>query len=173
MTVNFEDRPGRNMRVIFVPVTIGVLVCDLLTKWAAFRSLEFHEILHIIPGFLSFQLSINRGGVWGFGQGLGLLFILFTIVACLVIVWIAIVHGRSSRLLTWSLALIMGGALGNLWDRICHGGVRDFIDMYLDEYHWPTFNIADIAICVGVGLIILHSFRPRPAGKKREARSGK
>ena len=148
-------------------VGAAVLAGDLLTKWAAFRSLLVGEVVPVVGGVLNFRLSRNEGAVFGMGQGLGPVFVLVTIVAVAAMVWAVWVYGRGSRILSCALGLLLGGALGNLWDRVAYGHVRDFIDVYAGTRHWPTFNVADVAICVGVGLIVLYSFR-HPA----EARGG-
>lgn len=152
---------ARMMGRVFAPVAASTLILDLFTKWFAFDRLDEFLPLAVIPGLLNFRISVNRGAVFGIGQGLGKLFIAFTVIASVGILWAAWVHGRSSRLLTWALGFLLGGALGNLWDRLVHGSVRDFIDVYAGSYHWPTFNVADTAICIGAGLIILYSWRTR------------
>ncbi len=145
--------------VIFSGVAGVALACDLLTKALAFRYLDPVVPLSVIPGLLNLRWSENKGAVFGLGQGLAPLFIVFTIIAAAAIIWAVRAYGRSSRLLTCGLGLLLGGALGNLWDRVVYGSVRDFIDLYLGRYHWPTFNVADAAICVGVTLVIIHAFR--------------
>ena len=161
MTAGSDRGPGWTMGVVFGPAVVAVVISDLFTKWLAFRSLDSETVLSVIPGLLNLRLSLNRGAVFGIGQGLGPLFIVFTLAATLIIVWVAWGHGRSSRLLTVGLALVLGGALGNLWDRLVYKGVRDFIDLYVGQHHWPTFNVADMAICTGAGLVILYSFLSR------------
>ena len=161
------------MGLVFVAVSVAVLTADLLTKWLAFDKLDPSVPFVVIPGLLNFRRSLNLGAVFGIGQGMGALFVLFTEVASVVLVWVACVYGLSSRLLSCALALLLGGALGNLWDRLVHGSVRDFIDVYAGSHHWPTFNVADVAICVGCGLIILHSFGARNVREEGKAPAGK
>jgi len=173
MTAGSERVTRQMMWAFFCPVAMAVLVADLLTKWLAFKTLKNAPIA-VVPGLLNLKCApLNTGAVWSIGQGLGPLFIIFTIIAVAGIVWVVRVYGRSSRTLTFGLALIMGGALGNLWDRLLHGGVRDFIDAYLGKYHWPTFNVADMGICVGAGLIMLYSFKTQGPAKKSKAESVK
>ena len=112
----------------------------------------------IIPNFLDLSRSENRGGVFGVGQGQVAFFILFTLVASAVILWAVWKYGRTSRWLTFGLGCVFGGAMGNLWDRRELGYVRDFIDVHVGLYHWPTFNLADSAICVGAAILVIHSF---------------
>ena len=158
---------------VFVLVSVAAVVTDLLTKWLAFSKLDPFVPFVVIPGLLNFRRSLNLGGVFGLGQGMGAVFVLFTEVASVVLVWVACVYGLSNRLLGCALALLLGGALGNLWDRLVHESVRDFIDVYAGSHHWPTFNVADIAICAGCGLIILHSFRARSVQEEGKAAAEK
>jgi len=145
-----------------------VLLADLLTKWVAFKALQDGPT-SFIPGLLDLRLApLNTGAVFSIGRGLGPLFILFTLVAGVGIVWVAWTHGGTSRLLSAGLSLVLVGALGNLWDRLWHGGVRDFIDVYVGQRHWPTFNVADMAICTGAGIIILYSFKTRRPEEKHK-----
>lgn len=163
MTGRAAGLTDRKMAYLFGAAALLIIISDLVTKWAAFRFLDPQAPLTVIPGFLNLQLSLNEGAVFGLGKGLRPLFVVFALVASAGIVWAQWVHGRSSLVLTGGLALLLGGALGNLYDRIADGCVRDFIDVYAGSYHWPTFNIADTAICIGCGLVILYSFRaPSP-----------
>lgn len=76
-----------------------------------------------------------------------------------VIGWIYYHSDKSNTVNTVALGIVLAGAGGNLWDRIFHHSVRDFIDVHIKNYHWPTFNVADILICVGVGLLILKTVK--------------
>lgn len=135
-----------------------VFAADLLAKALAFGRIAPGEIVTVVPGLLNLRLSENRGALFGMGQGWGGLFVVFTIVAVVGILWAQWKYGRASRLLTVSMAVLLGGALGNLYDRVRLGVVRDFIDLHAGPYHWPTFNVADMGITVGCALIILYSF---------------
>jgi len=156
------DRPLNGKAVtagIFLSTASFVLLADLLTKSLAFSRIEFPHAVTVIPGFLDLRLSSNRGAVFGIGQGKGTYFILFTLVAAAGILWAAAAYGRTSRFFTFGLGCVLGGALGNLVDRLTKGSVRDFIDVYVGTLHWPTFNVADMAICVGAGILVLCAFR--------------
>ena len=161
---------GFSTGFLFCCILFGVIFLDLLSKDLAFKFLRLGMPHRIIPGLLSFTLSLNAGAVFGVGQGMRALFVVFTLIAAAGILWVLWAHGRSSRLLTYGLALVLGGALGNLWDRLFNDGkVRDFIDVYAGGHHWPTFNVADTAICVGAGLIILYSLRKPKATDQNAA----
>jgi signal peptidase II len=143
---------------IFICTAAGVIAGDLLTKWLAFHADNLLPPRVIIPHFFDLSRSRNTGGVFGVGQGQAMFFILFTLVASAVILWAVGKYGRASGWLTFGLGCVFGGAMGNLWDRLALGYVRDFIHCFVGRYHWPTFNIADSAICVGAAILVLHSF---------------
>jgi signal peptidase II len=145
---------------IFLCTAAGVIAGDLLTKRRAFLSDEpsSPHIATLIPNFLDLSQSKNFGGAFGVGQGQGAFFSLFTLVASAAILWAVWKYGRASRWLTFGLGCVFGGAIGNLWDRRVLGYVRDFIDAHAGAHHWPTFNIADSAICVGVAILVIHAF---------------
>jgi len=147
---------------LILGLAAGILAVDLLTKHLAeqaLRSDTSFKSIRVIPGCLDFRWSENRGAVFGMGQGMGALFIAFTLIATVAILWVGLTHGRRSLLLTIGLGLLLGGALGNLYDRIFYLYVRDFIYAYAGTHVWPTFNFADMAICAGAGVVILYSFR--------------
>jgi len=128
---------------------------DLLTKWFIFKKFEDVGRLVIIPGFLGIICSGNEGIVFGIAQGNNNLFIIFSFAAIAIISWFYRSFNKSGLSVNIALGIILSGAIGNLWDRIFHHHVRDFIDVHVGEiYHWPTFNVADSFICIGVGMIL-------------------
>ena len=143
---------------VFLCTAAGVTAGDLLTKWLAFHGGNLLRPHVIIPNFFDLSRTENRGGVFGVGQGQVTFFILFTLVASAVVLWAVWRYGRTSRLLTFGLGCVFGGAMGNLWDRLALGYVRDFIHCFIGLHHWPTFNLADSAICVGAAILVIHSF---------------
>ena len=148
--------------ILLLGLAAAVVAVDLWTKHLAEQALHsgsVGRVIRVIPGCLDFRWSENRGAVFGMGQGKGEFFIAFTLVAAVAILWLGLTHGRRSLLLTTGLGLLLGGALGNLYDRVIFSHVRDFIHAYLGAYAWPTFNFADMAICAGAGVVILYSFR--------------
>jgi len=153
-----SDRLGS--RLIYLPVTGLVVGLDWVTKRMVEARLSVEGPYPVIPGWFDLTFVKNPGGVFGILKSLpdgarGLLFILMPAVAIFFIVLYALRTPRSRRLTLASLALILGGAIGNLADRIRLGYVVDFLDVYWGSYHWPAFNVADSAICVGVGLLIV------------------
>jgi len=167
-----EDDNRRRALAWFLVVAAVVVGLDLASKWAAFRYLDPSVPHVLLPGCLNLRLSMNPGAVFGIGRGMRVVFVVFTVIAAAGIVWAQWRHGTSSAWLNFGLGFLLGGALGNLYDRLVIGEVRDFIDAYLGNKHWPTFNVADMAICIGCGLIILCSFRaPKEEGKANAAGS--
>ncbi|HHT9119508.1 MAG TPA: signal peptidase II [Candidatus Hypogeohydataceae bacterium YC41] len=137
-------------------IVISGILLDQLSKWAAFKYLAVSQVLEL-TSFFSLVLSRNKGGVFGLIQGANYLFILFSILALLLLVWVY-EHSEKGRLSTdLALGCIFAGAVGNLVDRVVYDYVRDFIDLHAGLRHWPTFNLADVLICVGVGLIAWNS----------------
>jgi len=148
-------------------VSASVVLADRFTKMAAEAWLDPIRPLPVIPGLFDLTLVRNPGGVFGIMRDLspGIRSALFTIVPALVIVAIAVYLWRlpgDQRLVRAALALVLGGAAGNLIDRIRLGHVVDFLDVYWRDHHWPAFNIADSAICVGVGLMLFEGIFARP-----------
>lgn len=146
---------------IGVVCAIAAYVVDQLSKGAAiaFYS-QFEAGIEVLPVF-NLVLSRNRGVSFGLLTGLpwwGLTVLGLAIVAVLS-VWL---WRTRTRLSGAAIGLIIGGALGNIADRIRWGSVTDFLDFHINEYHWPAFNFADVAIVSGVGLLLLQRPTPQP-----------
>lgn len=182
--VEAEDRTKlQHPSFVFLAVaSILVLASDLGSKWWAVKALEkpgqWVPPKEIIKGRLSFVLARNPGGAWGMlhDQPEKLrkpFFILVSIVAVVVIVSMYRKLDVKQRALKWGLPLVLGGALGNLVDRIRYGKVIDFIDVVYwksptkGPMHWPTFNVADIAICIGVLLMAIDFVFPQKRTVRR------
>jgi len=138
-----------------------VIVLDQLTKLWVSQALGAHEVIPLTP-FFNLVLAHNAGAAFSFLAGAGGwqrgFFIGIAAVAALVIVYLLRKH-HGEKLFSLALALILGGALGNLIDRIQFGHVVDFLDFYVQGYHWPAFNVADMAITGGAGLLIWDSLK--------------
>ncbi|HEY5683092.1 MAG TPA: signal peptidase II [Sulfuricaulis sp.] len=135
-----------------------VFVSDQLTKYFASDYLVRHGEVNLGP-FLNLVLVHNTGAAFGFlssasGWQNGL-FMFVALVACAFILWMLSRLNRQEMLLAVALMLILGGALGNLLDRVIFGYVIDFIDVHYHHWHWPAFNVADSAITMGAILLIL------------------
>lgn len=162
--------------VFLTVVTVISLAADLVSKgWAKARLTGFDpqklapKKIEIIKDHLDFIYALNPGGAWSFLRGLpdSLRRPFFLFVSASAIVFIISIYRRvpaGHPAMRWGLPLALGGAMGNLVDRIRYGSVIDFIDVYISrggrEHHWPTFNVADIAIVVGVGLMVIDMLMP-------------
>jgi signal peptidase II len=136
-----------------------VLVIDQLTKIVIERRFAFGERLEIVPGGFDLTLVYNTGAAFSFLAGAGgwqrWFFIAIGIAASLFILWLLVRHG-SQRMFALALALILGGAIGNVIDRILRGRVVDFLLVHWqDRWYFPAFNVADSAITAGAALLIL------------------
>ena len=138
----------------------AVVVADRLSKWAALAGLRVGENVEV-TGFFNLVLVFNRGAAFSFlADAPGWqapFFIAVALVAAVIVSWM-LWRNPGKRLLCAGLALILGGALGNLWDRVAYGHVVDFLDFHAMGWHWPAFNVADSAISVGAGILIAESF---------------
>jgi len=144
----------------FVIATLTLLL-DQLSKWSALSNLQMGVPEPVLP-FLNWLLLFNPGAAFSFlAQGSGWqrwFFSILGLVACVYIVWL-LRKSQNDKLLCLALSLILGGALGNVLDRIMYGAVVDFIDLHCANWHWPAFNIADSAIFIGATLIIWGELR--------------
>jgi signal peptidase II len=161
--------------VFLALVSVLTLAADVGTKaWAERRLDAYPGIMDVWKNHLALVLAKNRGGAWGLLQSTSenVRRPFFLLVSVAAIAFIMTLYRRlqpRQRSLRWGLPLVLGGALGNVLDRIRYGHVIDFIDAHIVykgiDHHWPPFNVADIAICVGVGLMAIDMFtskRGRP-----------
>ncbi|WP_419787843.1 signal peptidase II [Pseudodesulfovibrio sp.] len=150
----------------------GVIALDQATKaWVA-AIMEPWTGHQVIAGFFNLVHVLNRGAAWGFLDSEHIdwqrpLFIVIGLAALAVIGYMLKTADRTDRWLITGLALIAGGAVGNLIDRVRVGVVTDFLDFYVGDYHWPAFNVADIALTVGAGCILLSMLLGRKRGHSR------
>jgi signal peptidase II len=134
-----------------------VVALDQTTKLAIQRAFSYGDVMPL-TGFFNLVLTYNKGAAFSFLSDAsgwqGLLFTLIGIAASVFIVWMLARNPRQ-RLFSTALALILGGALGNVIDRLAYGHVIDFLDFHLSGWHWPAFNVADSGIVCGAALLIL------------------
>ncbi len=168
--------PGARRRAPYLLITALVLTTDFISKAAVVRLLDPYRSVTLIPGLFDLTFVRNPGGVFGIFRDLppGARSVLFTAVPLVVVVGVIAYSLRlpaDHRLTQVALALVLGGALGNLIDRVRFGYVIDFLDVYWGDYHWPAFNAADSAISIGVVLLLIEGFlrQDAPAGEEREA----
>ncbi len=150
------------MRHLLIALTVFIL--DRITKWLVIRNIALEESIPVIPRLFRLTHLENPGAAFSlfadspsvFKTGL----LIAVSVGALAVVGLLLWRRRGiSNATTVALSLIMGGALGNLWDRLADGKVTDFLDFYIDAHHWPPFNLADSAIVVGALLLMLRMLR--------------
>lgn len=142
-------------------VSALVLVLDQASKLAIDGSMQLYESIPLMPYF-NLTYAHNTGAAFSFLAQAGgwqrwLFAGLAVVMSGVIGVWLARLQ-KHETLMAVALSLVLGGAIGNLIDRVAYGYVIDFLDVYYQGWHWPAFNIADSAICIGVGLMLLESF---------------
>jgi len=152
-------------RTVYLLVAVGIFLADRVSKWTVMHTLMLGETRRIVPGLFNLTHLRNRGAAFGlFADAESTVVVFFLIafsVAALVLVLVLLWRGTTSPWAGAGLSLILGGAMGNLVDRLRDGGVVDFLDFHLGSYHWPAFNVADSAIVVGAAVLMLELFRSR------------
>lgn len=146
--------------MLFYYVALTVILLDQATKLVIVEALRVGQGIPVIPGFFDIVFVLNPGAAFGFlatlSEGVrSPFFILITVVAVSLIVFYHTRFLHADRLASVALGLILGGAIGNLIDRLRYGMVVDFLDFHVSRYHWPAFNVADSAISIGVSLMFL------------------
>ena len=160
------------MRKYFFVIAIIVLLLDRLAKWAVASNIRLHESVVVIPGFFQLTRVENTGAAFGlFADSsaqwkIGAL-VSFSVLALVVVSALLWKNSHSLSTTTIGLSLILGGAMGNLWDRMMSGRVVDFLDFYVGSYHWPlAFNVAVVlAIVIGATLLISEIFFTKSANE--------
>jgi signal peptidase II len=164
--------PEHPMRKFHFLIAGCVLLLDQITKRAIEKNLTLHDGIQVIPGFFRITHVENTGAAFGLfadspSEWKIALLVLFSVLALAIV---AALLWKSSRAMTSTgigLSLILGGALGNLWDRVVHGRVVDFLLFYIGQYQWPAFNVADSAIVIGASLLVIEIvFAKAPAQQK-------
>ena len=163
-TSSNDSNPSRQSSMgarMFVQIAGVVVVLDQVTKLLVLDGMPLYHSIPVIPGFFNLTHIHNPGGAFGFmaagHPGLrNLLFIGVSSLAMGLLVYFYRNTPRTHPFLAAALAMIFGGAVGNLIDRLRFGEVVDFLDVYIGAYHWPAFNVADSAITIGITIFILH-----------------
>jgi signal peptidase II len=145
-------------------IALAVLLLDRITKWAIAETIPLEDAINIIPGFFRLTHLENTGAAFSlFADSPSpfrtTLLIAFSVAALAVISFLLWKDRSVCHSGTLALSLILGGAVGNLWDRVSDGKVTDFLDFYIGVHHWPPFNIADSAIVVGALLLFMRMLR--------------
>jgi signal peptidase II len=165
-----ETQPQtRDARILLILIAALVVLFDRLSKlWIEAHIPTGHRI-DLIPGIFNLSHVLNTGAAFSlFAESVSPVMVRnaligFSIVAILVVLGMIWNVGKSWSLTAVSLALILGGAIGNLYDRMKFSYVVDFLEVHIYHYHWPDFNVADSAIVVGACLLLLEIFRTQPA----------
>lgn len=153
-------------RVAAALVAIGIFALDRWSKWMIETHFAPDTVKAVIPGFFNLVRSENPGVAFGMladdaGQWHTPALVLLSVVAILILAAMLWKIDRLDRPSAVGLSLIFGGAVGNVYDRVRSGAVTDFLDFYVSTHHWYIFNLADSAICVGAGLLLLSMFMTR------------
>jgi len=151
------------LRIWFSLVALFFLA-DVATKDYVVKNLRLHEPVEVIAGFFSLTYTTNPGIAFSMfadveSEWKVILLTLVGVLALAYVVWLMLRHDPLTTGARFGLALIAGGILGNMFNRLLTGSVVDFLDFYLGAFTWPTFNLADTFICVGAGLVLLNLFR--------------
>lgn len=139
-------------------ISLLVVGLDQATKLLVVKIIDLHELVPVLPGLFNLTYLHNKGAAFGILANSPYrlpFFLLVTLIAVLVLLYALHRSRDDQRLAPFSLSLIFAGAVGNLIDRVRLGEVIDFLDFYWQEHHWPAFNVADTAICIGVALLAI------------------
>jgi signal peptidase II len=145
-------------------IALSVLFLDRITKWVVVQKIALDDAINVIPGLFRLTHLENTGAAFSlFADSASpfrtAMLIAFSLAALAVISFLLWKDRHIFNATTVALSLILGGALGNLWDRVSSGKVTDFLDFYVGVHHWPPFNVADSAIVVGSLLLLLRMLR--------------
>jgi signal peptidase II len=156
------SRPGRR----WLWVSASVVAADQVSKLMVSSTVQLHEQIHVLA-FLNITLMHNTGAAFSFLHGAGgwqrwFFIVLALAVSTALSVWLWRMQGEA-KMLPFALALVLGGALGNLIDRALLGHVVDFIQVHYGSWYFPAFNVADSAISIGAAMLLIDTFRTRPA----------
>ncbi len=147
------------MRKYHFLIAVLVVLLDRVSKWLVATNLNLHDSIAVLPGFFRITHVQNSGAAFGLfadssSEWKVAVLILFSTLALAVVSALLWKNSHTMTTTGVGLALILGGAVGNLWDRLLTGRVVDFLDFFVGSYHWPAFNIADSAIVVGALLLV-------------------
>jgi signal peptidase II len=147
---------------LWLGLALVVLLVDQLTKQLVERAFKYGERLNVVPNFFDLTLLYNKGAAFSFLASAGgwqrWFFIGIGAFATVFLLYLLIKHG-GQKLFSFGLCMILGGAIGNVLDRIWHGHVIDFLLVYKEPYFWPAFNVADSAITLGAACLIVDELR--------------
>jgi signal peptidase II len=151
--------PQHSIRKFHFLIALGVVILDRVAKLAVEHKIPLHDGVQIIPGFFRITHLENRGAAFGLfadspSEWKIAMLVLFSVIALVVVSTLLWKNSHAMSSTGVGLSLILGGAIGNLWDRLAAGHVTDFLLFYVGHYQWPAFNVADSAIVVGATLLV-------------------
>ena len=160
-------------RIRYLLITVAIIILDIWTKALVLRRIDLHEAIPVIPNFFQLVHVRNTGAAFGIGANAASKLVpLLLNIGALAVFGVVVVYALRSpvtdRVLQTGLHLILGGAVGNLLDRFRFGYVVDFLDVYIGRHHWPAFNVADSAICIGIALLFF-DMKKKPEGETETA----
>jgi signal peptidase II len=159
--------------VFYYIIALLIILFDQLTKWMVVHYMKLGESIQVIENFLYITSHRNRGAAWGILQGQMWFFYVITVIVMIGLVYYLEKEAKYNKLLGISIALMLGGAMGNFIDRVFRKEVVDFVNTYIFTYDFPIFNVADSALVIGVGLIMLQMLREeREAKKNKDGKTG-
>ena len=136
-------------------IALGIIIIDQLTKWLVVRYMEIGENIPIIHNFLYLSSHRNRGAAWGILEGQMYFFYIITVGVVIGLIVYLQKLPKDQPWMKLALSLMLGGAIGNFIDRVLHQEVIDFINTFIFTYDFPIFNVADSALVIGVGIILI------------------
>ena len=158
--------PAAAKRLTWLWFTLPAIVADQITKYVVEHYTPEDNVRPVIDGFFDLVHRHNRGVAFSMladfdAPWMTPLLITFSLTVMALLVWMLVTDRAGGHRARTGMALILGGAAGNLLDRLQHGSVIDFLDFYVGSYHWPAFNVADSCIVIGAGLVILELLTDR------------
>ncbi|MDR1275313.1 MAG: signal peptidase II [Candidatus Accumulibacter sp.] len=163
------SRAAKNRFVVWLCVACAVVLVDQTSKWVALKFLRVGDVIYVAP-FFDWVLAFNTGAAFSFLAGAGgwqrWFFIVLSLVASVWIVFLLKHHAPETRF-AFALSMVLGGAIGNVVDRVSIGAVVDFIQWHAGGYYWPAFNAADSAITLGALVLVWDQFASEAQGKAK------
>ncbi|RIW36341.1 lipoprotein signal peptidase [Bacillus salacetis] len=149
-------------------IALVVIALDQFTKWLIVQRMTEGQSITVIDNFLYITSHRNQGAAWGILQGQMWFFYIITIGVIIGIVYYLEKYAKGNKLFSMSLALLLGGAIGNFIDRVFRKEVVDFLNTFIIQYDFPIFNIADASLTIGVGLLIINMLMEERREKKEK-----
>ena len=167
---------GNKWSLSYLGIAVAIIALDRLTKAAVASGMSLHASTNIIPGFFDLVHTRNTGIAFSMFSDASPLIrsFLIPLLSAAAVVMVLVLFWKSdpaARQFHYALVFILSGAAGNLYDRAVYGYVVDFLDVYVGAYHWPAFNVADSAITIGAGLLLLDAARGTAGEPERQSTS--